>query len=332
MASPRQILKEALGHTQLWRLARFFNRHQVTILMYHGLTQDDQPGDWVHVRESEFEHQMAYLRRQCNPVSLATMLEMFEQNDVVPNSVVVTFDDGYQSIASLAEPILQRHEIPFTLFLTSGFIAESDDTRSYLWTDRVQMLIQSGRAQACDLSRFSLPSVTLGGNSEAIRSMTGLIERLKQIDNDTRIDVIDYLEQSLAADANADRFEHCLPMTWDEVRALAANRLTSLGAHTCSHPILSRLDIDHARLEIIQCSAEIEALVNTKILFFAYPNGRMADIGDDATKIAAGHYRCALTTCHGLAGTDDPLWSLPRIGIGRQTSMSIYKQLVAGLF
>jgi peptidoglycan/xylan/chitin deacetylase (PgdA/CDA1 family) len=37
--------------------------------------------------------------------------------------VSLTFDDGYRDALTVAGPILERYQLPFTVFVVSGFLA-----------------------------------------------------------------------------------------------------------------------------------------------------------------------------------------------------------------
>jgi glycosyltransferase involved in cell wall biosynthesis len=57
----------------------------------------------------------------------------------------------------------------------------------------------------------------------------------------------------------------------DEIRALAAE--FEIGAHTMTHPFLSRLDTDAARQDIVRSKETLEAIVGQPVRSFCYPYG-----------------------------------------------------------
>ncbi len=100
------------------------------ILMYHLI--DEPKSDKEHrfcTPPSEFEQQMAYLARSgYTPLSLDQLLTCMDgATPYPPNPVHVTFDDGFVGVLSNALPILQRHNIPATLFALSGRLGETND-------------------------------------------------------------------------------------------------------------------------------------------------------------------------------------------------------------
>jgi peptidoglycan/xylan/chitin deacetylase (PgdA/CDA1 family) len=105
-----------------------------------------------------------------------------------------------------------------------------------------------------------------------------------------------------------------LYMTWDEVREWTGMGM-GIGAHTLTHPILSRLTEEQARWEIWQSRAIIERQVGKAIDLFSYPNGRPEDYTPETTDILhEDGFRAACTTIKGWNDhTTDPL-QLRRIG------------------
>lgn len=80
-------------------------------------------------------------------------------------------------------------------------------------------------------------------------------------------------------------------------------RGVSVGAHTVSHPILSRVSPEQARREIAESKRTIEGELGCPVRNFAYPNGARVDF-DDTTKTILSEcgFDCALTT---IFGTND---------------------------
>ena len=102
-------------------------------------------------------------------------------------------------------------------------------------------------------------------------------------------------------------------MSSDQVRRLHAAGMT-IGGHTVSHPILSRLDAARARREIGEGKAQLEAITGERIEVFAYPSGRPVRdyAAEHVDMVRACGFRSAVSTAWGVAsGGSDP-WQLPR--------------------
>ena len=62
-------------------------------------------------------------------ISLDAVPERLAEPDYGPPFAVLTFDDGYRDNVEHARPVLARHDVPWTLFVTSAFA----DQRGRLW-------------------------------------------------------------------------------------------------------------------------------------------------------------------------------------------------------
>lgn len=95
----------------LWRR----DRRAFRILTYHSVG-DRRPHE-TNVSTDAFERQMAFLASVARPVALGAAADT-----PGPVQVAVTLDDGYADNLEIAQPILERHRIPATCFVTTGYI------------------------------------------------------------------------------------------------------------------------------------------------------------------------------------------------------------------
>jgi peptidoglycan/xylan/chitin deacetylase (PgdA/CDA1 family) len=96
-----------------------FQRNKVTILVYHAPTP------------RVFDAQIGVLRRLYNIVPLSAYVDARRTRDfskLPPKALVVTLDDGHRSNSALKD-VLERHNVPITIFLCSGLIG----TRRRFW-------------------------------------------------------------------------------------------------------------------------------------------------------------------------------------------------------
>ena len=99
-------------------------RPGIRILMYHRV--DRAPTyDQLTVTPARFARQLEYLARHCRVLSLAAAVEELEIGRQTRDGVVVTFDDGYLDNLVHALPVLRRHRIPATIFVTASFCDQS---------------------------------------------------------------------------------------------------------------------------------------------------------------------------------------------------------------
>lgn len=286
------------------RLPRLRQRPGVPfqILIYHRVnaTRDPLQLDALHV--VQFERQMAHLARHYRVMPLSEVSRKAETGDLPPRVVCVTFDDGYRDNFVHAFPILRKHAIPATIFLTTGGIG----TGELLWHDQVLMAFTRTREPSFDESwgRRSHPIASTEQKREAAYR---ILRRLMAMNQEDRLRAISELQSALGVPEVSDPQ---LMLDWNQVREMRGAGI-EFGSHTVSHPILSREQADRVWWELVHSKATLEAALQEEVALFAYPNGKAGDYTPQTVDLVrrAG-YRCAVTTTFGTNHTgDDPyLW------------------------
>lgn len=105
---------------------------RVSILMYHSVSSGGDgasrhPYYDIETSEHVFAQQMAFLNEHKFPViSLSDAVRSLQgQRALEPNSVVITFDDGYQNIFTSAFPVMSRYGFTATVYLPTAYIGDS---------------------------------------------------------------------------------------------------------------------------------------------------------------------------------------------------------------
>ncbi|MBC7329537.1 polysaccharide deacetylase family protein [bacterium] len=83
-----------------------------------------------------------------------------------------------------------------------------------------------------------------------------------------------------------------LSLQWEEIREMSDNGI-EFGAHTVSHPLLTRVSLDKAREEIELSKMEIEEKLGKEVKYFSYPYGDYNEEIIEIVKVVGFH--CALT-------------------------------------
>ena len=111
----------------------------VAVLGYHGVRANDWPSgtmafEGLHVRAHELEEHCRLLRESCHPIRLQDWQAALNGGPALPERpVLVTFDDGYRTVLTLAGPILQHYAIPAIVFASSDPIEQ----QRLFWHDAV---------------------------------------------------------------------------------------------------------------------------------------------------------------------------------------------------
>jgi len=126
-------------------LVNFFNsQYVVPILMYHSVDADAQPENRLAVTADTFERQIHFLKvHNYNVISLEELVVLIREGDQIPaKTVVITLDDGYKDNFTYAFPILEKYQIPATLFIITNEVGRPQDDR--LSWGQIQEMQDSG--------------------------------------------------------------------------------------------------------------------------------------------------------------------------------------------
>ncbi len=237
-------------------------RSRLATLIYHRVVPEQDPLRPGEPTVAEFEWQMRLLRRHFTPLPLGEAVQRLAAGDLPPRAVCVTFDDGYADNAELALPVLQRHGIPATVFVSTGFL-----NGGRMWNDTVIEAVRRESSGVLDLSPIGLTELTLGSEAERLAAIEQILRTIKYETPRRRIEAV----AELVGDDGA--LPQDLMMTDDQVRKLHAAGI-EVGAHTVNHPILASISDEDARREIASSRDYLQSLLQSEVLSFAYPNGK----------------------------------------------------------
>lgn len=300
---------------------------KTVVLMYHDIAEDDVDIEsWTVVRRSAFVRQIEFLRRHCDVVSLGQALAARAATEQARQpQVVITFDDGDQGNAAVLLPLVAELELPVTVFVATGHIA---DQKCY-WFDRVVNALQTVEPVLVDLTQHGLARYGInrvrGAANWAV--MQRLLTDLKLLHPETRERVVETLLGLLHGKA---RRAGCrvAPLDMAGLKALAESPFVTIGAHSHCHNILTQLDPGAAEDSVATSKRLLEAWCGKEVWSFAYPNGDYDErlIG----MVRRAGFRCALATGDRLWSRDDPLYAIPRMSVGRYDSLANFKLGLVG--
>jgi peptidoglycan/xylan/chitin deacetylase (PgdA/CDA1 family) len=117
---------------------------RVPILMFHDLILErDKKSLWYDCSLQEFTEMMDAIELEGRTVlSLDQLYEHLTTGKKIPEkSIVLTFDDNYQSFYDLAWPIIQKHKYPVSMFVHTGFVGKQEGRPKMTW-ETLKVLVQ----------------------------------------------------------------------------------------------------------------------------------------------------------------------------------------------
>ncbi len=243
-----------------------------------------------------FEQCLRLIGRFYQFATIDTLADAVEQKRCLRSKCFVTFDDGEKSFYEVAYPVLQKMNIPATIFVSPQNIREGGS----FWFQCLRDIPDEDMRKSI---AFILP------NGAELVKRYSVLAILKTLPLQTIHAIIETAKPGvLAITRNINE---------EELRKLSADPLITIGAHTLTHPILANeVDVE-ARIQIQESVSQLSQLLGYPVRYFAYPNGsKSLDYGKreiDALKQTS--VRLAFSTNVGFVGSRPMPYEINRVGL-----------------
>ena len=302
-----------------------------TVLMLHRFANPDL-NIAGHDPRSLAGH-LEYLRRhRYQLVGIDDVLVGLDRGEPWPGGAVVfTVDDGYRDFADIAAPVFAAYDCPVTLFATTGFL----DGKLWLWWDQVEYLMRETDQRSLQVElEENTWSYAWHDSHERQAALLHLVERMKELPNRRKLGLLTHLSHVLGVALPEQPPAQYAPLTWNDARAMT-HQGVRVGAHSVTHPILSRAAGLESRQEIEKSVLRVRAELSTASQVFCYPNGDPDSYGDrEIDVLRALDMRGAVTTTQGYVSLRSSASPEDRFRLRRfsyQESDWAFRQIVMGL-
>lgn len=154
------LLLYYLGFSKVRSLAHRLQRRAITrFITFHDVPE--------HYRQ-DFFGWMRFLRQSTNVVSMEDYFA--GKLSATQTNMVITFDDGFRSWASVAAPVLLELGLPATFFICSGFVGLSDTQRDqFVRTRLMRAPFMTGKISGAldedDVAQLAAAGFEIGGHT-----------------------------------------------------------------------------------------------------------------------------------------------------------------------
>ncbi|NIR47292.1 polysaccharide deacetylase family protein [candidate division KSB1 bacterium] len=296
------------------------------VLTYHRVANfEDRP--WLNpglisATPDMFCEQMEFLYRNYCVVSIEQVLEAVERKALLPNrAVLITFDDAYRDFAENAWPILKRLNLATTLFVPTAYPGHPE---RLFWWDKLHQVFSRMQESVSEIA----PIGSVSHNTPEERRRQGLKQfqgYIKNLPDDEAMKRVDELYDRI----KGPKVEAAV-LDWEELRQLTKDGVT-LGAHTRTHPALTRVGLETAREEITASQTDLKREIGTVLPIFSYPDGRHDESIVDILKEEG--FQIAFNGpagCNDLSSCDP--YRIRRINITPRTSPIVFRLRLARWF
>jgi peptidoglycan/xylan/chitin deacetylase (PgdA/CDA1 family) len=255
-------------------------------------------------------------RAGLTPVHLGDLPALLANPQDTRKFVCFTLDDGYRNNLEFAAPVFRKHNAPFTVFVTPGFV---DRTRT-MWWETLEALVRKADEIGFD---FGTGAERLSCRSTD--SKTTVFERIASFvqssDEDSTIAQIDRI--AIEHGIYPFKIVENEIMSRAELDLLLIDPLASLGAHTMTHPNLALVCVERLWEEMQRSAEIVSGYAGRRVTTFSYPYGADWAVSERETRTAREvGFDVAVTTQPGVLKTE----SLSAPTAFRRVSLNGYYQ------
>lgn len=315
-------------------LSNYFKKNSLRVANYHRILGDGKSleevsfdSDTYCCDASVFRRQMEFIKSNLHPIHLDEFIEALESGkELPPNSVLITFDDGYADNFEVAFPILEELRLSAVFFIPTQRL----QTRRLEWWDQTAFAIKSAPPGSYELEIPTPLRFELNG-SDRHPVVSDVLEAIKGADTLDYDRFMEHLFAALNIDPPSVAVQSKEIMTLAQAEKMVAAGMV-IGAHSHSHRILSHLTVEEQETELRFCKTLLEEGCGQNVTALAYPVGGSghytAETKETARKLG---FKCAFNFRGGLNSMPlvDP-YDINRIAVGDETGTSL-NALLAGM-
>ena len=311
-------ISNGIVYTGLADKIKKHKRAEFSILMFHRVVPPKDmiysPNRSMMVSVENFDFILNYIKSRMNPVKLSDVIRYNnQQHDLPTDSVALTFDDGYLDNYTHAFPLLQKYNIPATIFLTTSYIS---NPRNYFWWDNLEIYftginkVHSDIKMACNsVVKNIINKIEKADSPDKVRFIKVLMNSLKQLNERERSCFIERISERIS-----NEHKSVLMLNWDQVKEMVSGQIVEYGSHSENHIYMDKSDPEVIEKEIQQSKYIIERETKEPCVLFAYPNGNKTEKEEHLLKKYG--FKIAVTTNYGHNSVNDNLMNLKRIDAG----------------
>lgn len=280
----KELLAHLIGNSTVSKLlikCRQLLKKELIVLAYHRVTDHDlntyQYYDGlISATTEEFDFQIAYIKKHFTPISMDQVINHVEHDHPLPpKAILVTFDDGFDDNYHNAFPILKKHNVPATIFVSTELIS----TTQSIWFDQLAALIRNTNQQKIEIQELGQIFHLNSNKENRSDSQNEIFAVLKSTEGKLMKAILARLFKEFSNELSLLPSEKSRMLTWEQIQEMSKFDI-QFGSHTVSHPILSQLSLEDLQFELKESRTILEKMVGKVVKSISYPNGGRNDYND----------------------------------------------------
>ena len=275
------------------------------ILTYHRVGEVVTDYNNTCITKDNFNRQMIQLKKHFLVLPMKEFLQ-YKGNKAV---AAVTFDDGYSSFFYDVLPILEKYEIPVTLFITLH-----QDNSEFWMSDIMRMTFEGEYKDG--YMRLNLCDQQINLSMKDVRDRVVAYNFLRRVFRhnsiaNASIILKDLHEQTQIPWKSRKNYR---PLSINQIKKISECEYITLGAHTINHFSLGYMNGQAQKKEIIGCIKKLHQISGKDIEYFSYPFGSKNDYNEMTKAILLENgIKAAFTTETRFLGEVEDEFAIPRI-------------------
>ncbi len=283
----------------------------------------------LEISPEQLENTIAFYKSQkYDFISLDEVYQRLHSSKRLSKFVAFTFDDGYRDNYTIAYPILKKHQIPFTIYITTNF----PNHKAVLWWYFLEEEILKNDSIDFEwqAKHYHFDCSSIINKEASFDHIKNLITRSFQIEDHEDLLSVIFKKEKTALYSHVK----ALALSWQEIKTISQDPLCTIGAHTVNHYPLSQLTTEQVISEINESRELIELYTGKAVEHFAYPFGKIEQASlREFDAVKALKFKTGTTTRIGniFKAHRHKTECLPRISINSITDTSVLRLQSSGL-
>ena len=260
-----------------------------------------------------FKKQIEFIHKNFTIAPSSVILQRLREGGMDRNMAAIHFDDGFSSYADLALPFLQKQKLSSTVFLINSVIDGDIPIRN-----KIAFCINTGEKRRLQ----ELIQAHISRNMEHKIDLTSMpaAQFLSWMKNNITVEMESIINDLYASCSSPEKGSSPF-MDEKAVLKLKKNPYVEIGSHTINHPMLSMLDENEQRKEIIDGHRTLEKLFDCRLNYFAYPHGGTTHFNDTSRSIIKESERLVSFSSYGGINYELDSTDVKRITLSDHTPM-----------
>jgi peptidoglycan/xylan/chitin deacetylase (PgdA/CDA1 family) len=277
----------------VYKLRTTFERKTFYIVAYHNITKSRSEKflydtNNVSCDEKAFEEQLKFYKKHYTVIPYSSINDKIHKISPDKPALIITFDDGYRSVYTIAAPLLEKYQLPATVFLSTSYIGSH---KMFWWEEVMYYANKLGYRRFFDeaFSVYFIPDSNLDyvlNSCEYTSFSKILLSYLKRQNHGEVVGFLSFIRYKFR-DICELAYKEKKPveiMTWEQVRELTSKRF-EFGSHTVNHYQVTMCDEETLLYEIDNSKKVIEFETGKPVYTFCYPSGTRGSLNTNVSKI-----------------------------------------------